>query len=295
MGTVQLTWLDRDGRELGSLGPPGDYGSFALSPDGERLVIQVQNPTLYLAMVDLGTGAFRRFTFKPELVTAGVWSRDGRSIAYTSTRNGAFDIFLAPATGAGTEETLVHGGTTNWVDGFSPDGRLLLYERSDPKTQYDLWVVPLSGDRKPRPFLRTEASEAHASFSPNGRWVAYASDAPGRAEVYVRAFPSGEGPWQISSEGGDQPQWRRDGSELFYLSPARRMMAVAVNGDGSAFKASPPKALFRARMRAPGIVAIPNDYVVRADGQRFLINKLVEDPAKGTITVVLNWASKLPR
>ena len=125
--------------------------------------------------------------------------------------------------------------------------------------------------------------------------MAYTSDTSGRAEVYVRAFPSGEGPWQISTEGGDQAQWRHDGNELFYLSPARRMMAVAVNGDGPAFKASPPKTLFRARMRAPGIVSVRNDYVVRADGQRFLINKLVEDPAKGTITVVVNWAARVPR
>ena len=293
MGTVQLTWLDRDGRELGSLGPPGDYGNFALSPDGKRLVTDMEVPT-HLTLVELGTSASRRFTFKPELVTAPSWSPDGRFIAYASTRNGAFGIFLVPATGVGTEETLAGtGDARNPV--FSPDGRLLLYERSDPKAQYDLWVVPLSGDRRPRPFLQTEASETHASFSPNGRWVAYTSDAAGRAEVYVRAFPSGEGPWQISTEGGDQAQWRYDGSELFYLSPARRMMAVAVNGDGPAFKASPPKTLFRVRMRAPSIVSIRNDYVVRADGQRFLIKKLVEDPAKGTITVVVNWASKVPR
>jgi len=296
VATFQLTWLDRQGRELTSVGPAGDYGDFALSPDEGRLVTYERlQDAAHLALVDLATGAHQRLTFKPELVIAPSWSPDGRSIAYASNRHGMVDILLVPASGGGTEETLVHGGATNWCGGFSPDGRLLLYESSDPKTQYDLWVVPLSGDRRPQPFLRSDASETHAWFSPNGRWVAYTSDTSGRAEVYVRAFPSSEGPWQISTAGGDQAQWRRDGGELFYVSPDRQMMAVQVNGEGASFKASSPRALFRARIQAPGILAIRNDYVVRADGQRFLINKLVEDPAKGTITIVVNWASKLPR
>src|SRR5262249_34067421 len=156
-----------------------------------------------LILVDLATSAIRPFTFKPEWVVASSWSPDGRSIAYTSTRKGAFGVYIVPTSGVGTEERLA-SDARNPV--FSPDGRLLLYERIDPGTQYDLWVVPLLGDPRPRPFLRTDASEAHASFSPNGRWVAYTSDSSGRAEVYVRAFPGGEGPWQISSEGGDEAQ-----------------------------------------------------------------------------------------
>jgi WD40 repeat protein len=293
VNTTQLTWLDREGGELGLVGPPGEYQDPALSPDGTRILVNAAGGR-QLALLTLGGGAFVPLTFKSEFVTTHSWSPDGRSIAYGSNRTGRFEIFLAPAGGGGVEERLVHGETTNWGPSFSPDGQLLLYENSDPKTQYDLWVVPLVGDRKPRPFLRTEASEVHAGFSPNGRWVAYTSDTSGRSEVYVRTFPSGEGPWQVSSAGGDQAQWRRDGSELYYLSPDRRLMAVAVNGEGAAFKAAPPKALFRARVRAPGIVAVRNDYVVSADGQRFLVNKLVEDPAKATITVVVNWAARLP-
>jgi hypothetical protein len=294
IGTVQLTWVDRGGRELGTLGPPGDYHDLALSPDGGKLVTSDQEAN-HLVMADLATRTLRRFTFKPERVTRSNWSPDGRFIAYDSTRNGAFSIFIVPATGAGTEESLDSiGDARNPV--FSPDGRFLLYEKSsDPKTQYDLWMVPLSGDRKPRPFLRTEANEAHPVFSPNGRWVAYTADMSGRAEVYVRAFPNGEGPWQISTEGGDEAVWRGDGFELFYVSPARRMMAADVNAEGGAFRASPPKTLFRARMRPPGIVSVRNDYIALPDGKRFLIDKLVEDPAKGTITVVLDWTSKLAR
>jgi len=292
IGVTQLTWLDREGRELGSVGSPVDYSAPALSPDGRTVVSSVRGAK-QLALLDVATGAFVPFTFKTESVASPFWSPDGRSIAYSSTRNGAFDIFLAPASGGGAEETLVVGGS-NYPNGFSPDGRLLIYESVDPKTQFDLYVMPLEGERKPTPFLRTEAMEFHASFSPSGRWVAYTSNASGRAEVYVRAFPSGEGPWQVSSEGGDQAQWRRNGTELFYMSLDRRMMAVAVNGEGTAFKASPPRALFRARTRAPGNQAFRGAYSVSADGQRFLITKLVEDPAKATITVVINWPARLP-
>ena len=209
IGTVQLTWLDRRGVELGTLGPPGNYKNQALSPDGGRIVISEDVET-HLSVVDLATGAFRRFTFKPERVVGPSWSPDGRTIAYSSTREGPFRIFLAPTTGAGTEETLPDTGQRNPV--FSPDGQFLLYERVDPEdTQYDLWFVPLSGDRKGQPFLRTGASETQASFSPNGRFVAYASDESGRAEVYVRAFPGGEGAVANLDRGGRRaamaPRW----------------------------------------------------------------------------------------
>jgi eukaryotic-like serine/threonine-protein kinase len=290
---VQLTWFDRAGRELGTVGPPGDHNDLSLSPDGTTLVTTDQGAT-QVTLVDIGTGAFRRLTFKPERVGAPTWSPDGRTVAYVSTRHGPFGIFIVPATGVGTEESIEGTGDAENAL-FSPDGQFLLYAHRDPQTQYDLWLVSLSGDRKPKPFLRTDANESHACFAPNGRWVAYTSDLSGRAEVYVRAFPAGDGPWQISSDGGDEPQWRRDGRELFYLSPARRIMAAAVNGNAPAFQASPPQALFRARMRAPGIIAIRNDYVVRADGQAFLINKLVQDPAKATITVTLDWTASLAR
>lgn len=294
ISATQLTWFDRDGRDLGSVGPPGDFGDAALSPDGGRLVTGFRG-SRQLAVLDLGTGALMPFTFKTEWISAPCWSPDGLSIAYGSNRNGMFDIFLVSASGGGAEETLVRGGATNWCGGFSPDGRFLLYESSDPKTEYDLWFVSLSGDRKPKPFLRTDASETHGSFSPNGRWVAYTSDTSGRAEVYVRAFPSGEGPWQVSTEGGDQAQWRSDGRELFYLSADRRIMAVAASDRGPVFSGSTPRALFHVRVQAPGILATRNDYVVSADGRRFLVNKLIEDPAKGTITVAVNWAARLKR
>jgi dipeptidyl aminopeptidase/acylaminoacyl peptidase len=166
-GTMRLTWLDREGREVGTVGPQATITTSPSPPDGGELVTTDEQGT-YLIMLDLATSALRRFTFKPERIVRSSWSPDGRSIAYDSTRNGPFGIFIVPATGTGAEETLL--GTEEGRDlVFSPDGRVLLYEKSsDPRTQYDLWMVALSGDRKPQPFLRT-ANEAHPTFSPNRR------------------------------------------------------------------------------------------------------------------------------
>jgi eukaryotic-like serine/threonine-protein kinase len=289
-----LPWFDRQGREVPAVGRPPDYGDFALDPDGRRVVTHTRQAT-QVAIVDLATGSLTPVTFNAQRVTQPCWSSDGRFVAYASNRWGMFDILLVPTTGGGSEEVLVYGTATNWSDSFSPDGRFLFHESSDPVTQYDLWYVRPDGDRHPQSFLRTNATETHAFLSPNGRWLAYTSDMSGRAEVYVRAFSSGEGPWQVSTEGGDQALWRRDGKELFFVSPDRTLMVAGIHDAGGVFRAAAPQRLFQARLRTPGILAVRNDSVVSADGQRFLINKVSDDPAKATITVVVNWCAALKR
>ena len=122
------------------------------------------------------------------------------------------------------------------TDDWSPDGKYILYEKVDPKSKFDLWVLPTSGDNKPVPYLQTESNEAHARFSPNGKWVAYASDESGRTELYVQSFPAGRGKWQISTSGGDQPSWRRDGKELFYVAPDGKLRAVEIEEADSTFQ-----------------------------------------------------------
>jgi len=163
-----------------------------------------------------------------------------------------------------------------------------LYEDSDPKTKTDLWVLSLP-DKKPQPFLQTEFNEAHAKFSPDGKWVAYASDEIGRPEIYVRSFPTAEGgKWQISTAGGDQPYWRKDGKELYYLAPDGKIMVVEIKTDKS-FEAGVPNALFRANVTYNGLIGYDrNQYAVSADGQRFLINSIPPEVSTG-ITILFDW------
>ena len=178
---------------------------------------------------------------------------------------------------------------------WSPDGRYIVYAVNDPKTKLDLWVLPLFGDRKPFPFARTEFNEIQGQISPNGRWMAYASDESGAPEVYVRSFGEREpGKWRISVNGGSEPMWRRDGTELFYLAADRKLMAVSIDGE-AAFKAGPPVVLFETRQTpvSGGAFETRNTYVVSSDGQQFLIDTPTDSKRASPVTVVLNWQSAL--
>jgi protease II len=150
-------------------------------------------------------------------------------------------------------------------------------------------VLPLFGDRKPIPFLQTEFNEGQGQFSPDGRWMAYASDESGRREVYVQTFPASGGKWQISADGGAYPRWRRDGKELFYIAAGQKLMAVVVQTDPT-FQAGRPQALFEPRFFQP---IIP--YTVSTDGQRFLVNTPIEEDNSSPVTVVLNWTAELKK
>jgi hypothetical protein len=147
----------------------------------------------------------------------------------------------------------------------------------------------LEGDKKAYPLLHSEFNEFHAHFSPDGRWFAYSSTESGKPEVYVQSFPPAGGKWQVSTNGGAQPQWRRDGKELFYVAPDRKLMAVDVRL-GSSFEMGTPVALFQTQVSG---FTSPNRYAASADGQRFLINSTVQDASPTPITVILNWAATL--
>jgi eukaryotic-like serine/threonine-protein kinase len=179
-----------------------------------------------------------------------------------------------------------------YADDWTIDGRYILYESHDPKTKFDLWVLPMTGERKPFVFLQTEFNETHSQFSPNGRWVAYVSDESGRPEVYVQSFAPSGGKWQISTGGGDHREWRRDGKELFYLSSAKQLMSVPVES-GAAFEAGIPAPLFEVFVPAKSMTRDRNDYVVAENGQRFLVCSFVDKERARPITVVSNWRAAL--
>ena len=183
-------------------------------------------------LIDLERGAQMRFTTDPAGDGYPAWSPDGNRIAFVSIRNGFGNLYQKSSNGSGTEESLLASRELKREPDWSPDGRFILYSQLNATTNEDLFLLPLSGERKPEPFLQTNFIEAHGRFSPNGRWVAYISNETGKFEVYVQSFPAKGDKIPISTEGGGQPQWRADGRELYYYTPGRKLMAVEVGRGG---------------------------------------------------------------
>ena len=284
----QLIWSDRAGRQLGTLGAPEEYWHVEISPDNKRVALEIMDRQTKYADVwlfDLLRGIPARFTFNPGWSGQPIWSPDASHIAFWSNRGGTSGLYQELSNGTGEGELLVKGmGPCDW----SSDGRYIVYESGSSKTKEDLWVLPLFSDRKPFPFVQTEFAEYEAKFSPNGRWIAYISHESGNSEIYVQSFPAAGAKWRVSTKGGGQPRWRRDGKELFYLA-AGKLMAVPVK-TGPHFEAGMPKALFEVRD-----VVSRYRYDATADGQRFLVITPVEEATTAPITVVLNWTAGLKR
>jgi eukaryotic-like serine/threonine-protein kinase len=280
----QLSWLDRAGKVGKKVGPFMTYADIALSPDEKRAAVQLQDNDLW--MVDLIRGIPSRFTFNTVIEDYPVWSPDGSRVLFNFNPSGAVDIYSKAASGAGAEELVFKSSTTKNPWDWSRDGRFILYEDFSPETKSDLWVLPLSGDKKPQLFLRTPFAETMGRFSPDGKWIAYVSDESGYSQVYVQPFPPSGGKWQISTKGGFTPRWRGDGKELFYLSPERELMSVDVNSAGATFEVSSPKTLFQTQVDT---ASISNRYDVSRDGQRFLMSLPAENTVSPPITVITNW------
>ncbi|HEV2665195.1 MAG TPA: hypothetical protein VG324_09800, partial [Blastocatellia bacterium] len=171
-------------------------------------------------------------------------------------------------------------------------GRFIIYRQDDPKTNSDVWALPMTGSDKAFPVVQTEANEISGTLSPDGRWLSYASEVTGRYEVYVQSFPGGDGKRQVSTGGGNHPRWRRDGRELFYYAGDGKLMAAPVRS-GKSFEIGPAASLFEFRSGTVHVFFAP--YAVTADGQRFLINAVVEMEPNAPLTVVVNWAAGVPK
>ncbi|MDA2927732.1 hypothetical protein MYX78_10980, partial [Acidobacteria bacterium AH-259-G07] len=294
LSRTQLVWFDREGKRLGPVGEPADYSNHELSPDGKRVAVGLLDPetqTRDIWLFDLARGTSSRLTFDAADDLNPVWSPDGTRVAFTSDRKGQRDIYQKMASGTGQDELLLESGEQKSVTDWSADGRFLLYNAPNPQTSGDVWMLPLSEEGKPTPFLQQSFNEREAQFSPDGRWVTYTSNESGTRQVFVQPFPATGGKWQISTQGGVQPRWRRDGKELFYIAGSN-LMAVEVNTRGSSLEAGIPKVLFEAPFAYLGR---RNAYVVSADGRRFLIITPVEQAASSPITVVLNWTTQLAK
>jgi len=296
----QLVWFDRKGNQLATVGDKEDQVGLELSPDGRRAAVSILDParnTRDIWIYEIARGLRTRFTFDPADELELVWSPDGSRIVFASRRKGLLDLHQRASSGADTEDVVLADKLDKYPMSWSADGRFITYYnggQSSPRTGRDLWVLPLFANRKPTTFLQTASHEMSGRFSPDGRWLAYASDESGRFEVYVRPFPGPGGQWQVSAGGGTEPRWRRDGKELFYLDADNKLTAATVNGQGSAFEVGVVRPLFEVRPRiALYLNHLAPNYDVAADGQRFLVNTVVEQTTP--IDVVVNWSEELKR
>ena len=283
---AQLTWFDRSGKKLEAVGPQGNLWNPRISHDGRRAVFTMGDPG-DLWVEDLSRNVPTRLTFDPADDNNAVWSADDSRLLFLSLRSGGGDIYGKPSSGTGADERLVSSASVKDPSSVSPDGRWLLMSVLNPKTKWDIELLSLP-DRKVTDFLKTDFDELQGEFSPDGRWVAYSCNESGRHEVYVQPFPGPGGKWQISSAGGTNPVWRRDGKELFYLASDRKMMSVPVR-IGAAFEAESPRPLFDVRVKSDP----DRHFDVTADGQRFLITLPLGDETSPPITLVQNWTALL--
>ncbi len=298
---VQLVWWDRAGKQVGPFAPPGTYDDFRLAPDERRIVFaNSSSGNRDVWILDSVRGVTSRLTFDPAVDDPPMWSPDGLRVVWASNRSGAFDLYVKSANGTGPEELLVRmGAPAGWPEDWSRDGRFIIYEIPGTKTGQDLWIAPQpvqgeSGDRKPFPYLQTEFDERHGRFSLDGRWVAYSSNESGRDEVYVQSFPVPGAMFPISAGGGMEPQWRKDGTELFYISEDRTLMAVPVKLASSAsepLQVGQAKPLFSVPVVDTFIVG--RSYEVSNDGQRFLLRAPGSGETAPSLTVVPNWQTQL--
>jgi Tol biopolymer transport system component len=304
----QLAWFDRSGNKVGAMGEAGGYYDVRLSPDGRKLAFNLGEAKSELYVSELGRGLPMRLTFDPNTDSGvPVWSPDGNKILFCRLQGGKAKagIYEKPANGAGAEELLLASDSPDmevWPNDWSRDDRFILYSRGDllSRSQEELWVLPLIGDRKPRLFLRNPPAVYDGQFSPDGRWVAYTSKESGRAEVYVAPFDSAQvmgsgngsapltpgGKWQLSTSGGQYPRWRGDGKELFFLAADNRVMAAEVDAKGGSFQVGAVQPLFAAFAQDS---AMPFD--VSSDGKRFLIVSVPEQSS--AITLLINWPELL--
>ena len=296
-----LKWFDRSGRQLDGVDVPARYANPKLSPDGNRVAMDIDDPqssNTDVWILDSIHSEPRRLTFDPSQDEAPLWSHDGSRILWLSDRGGKNNFYVKAVDGSGVEQSVtasVHSGLSfaSAPSDWSSDGRFLMYTDMHEGSVLHLWVLPMTGGA-PQRLVEGGAADVEGQFSPDCRWVAYSSNESGRWEVYVVPFPRKEGKYQISTSGGQQPRWREDGKELFFLSRDRKLMAVSVKV-GTNFEFTTPIALFETRVHEPVTAEEFFTYDASPDGQRFVINVNGEQNTAPPVDIITNWASQLAK
>jgi eukaryotic-like serine/threonine-protein kinase len=288
----RLVWVDRAGQVTPVPAPERNYESVALSPDGRLAMVQVMDATASLWVYDFSRDTLTPFP-TPGSSQAPTWTPDGRRVIYRGTRAGQRDLYMKSADGTGEEERLTdHRDSALTPTDISGDGAWVLFSGigARARSEMGVWTLRLDGDRAPRPLTNTAAREGNGQLSPNGRWMAIQSALTGRMEIYVRPFPGGGASQLVSTDGGTEPLWSRDGRELFYVS-GDQLLAVDVSA-GATFSAGRPRVIARGRYRPSANTNTP--YSVAADGRFLRVQQSASDHPPTRIEVVLHW-SPVPR
>jgi Tol biopolymer transport system component len=289
--------MNRRGQQTSSLEAPAGPGQPWLSPDEKHFIADLTDPqfrTAELWLYGVSGGAAARFTSDPANDYSPVWEPSGSRIVWASSRGVGSNLYQKAANLAGEETLLWKSDYPKFPTDWSRDGSFIIYRQTDPKTKLDVWALPMTGSGEGKPFqvVHTDVSETAGALSPDGRWLAYASDYTGHFEVYVQSFPDGSSKRQVSNGGGNYPRWRQNGQELFYYARDGKLIATQVRTGENFEMIGAPVSLFD--FRAGSLVTFA-PYAVTNDGQRFLINAVVEMEPNAPLTVAPNWTAGAPK
>jgi len=294
---IELIVTDRSGKQLSALETAGNYLFLRHSPDGQKLAAaetDLLNGGSTIWIFDLRSNVRSRFTFGTGMNTTPAWSQDGSQVALSSSRNGAFNVYVKPITGAAEEKQVHATPEDERPQSWSADGRFLILDSRPQSRQNspEVAVLPLTGDGKPFSYLNASYANSGGQLSPDGRWLAYVSNESGRPEVYVTPFPQAKGKWQVSSAGATTPRWRRDGRELFFCRTDGILMAAEVTAGKDSFAVGSIKPLSERRVFQTFYSAT---YDVFPDGQRFIMAAIKPEAIHAPLTLVTNWTAELTK
>ena len=301
-----IYWMERDGKFRPLRDVPADYISPAFSPDGKRLAMEIfdgKNNDIWV--YEWGRDMLTRLTFAGEASRVPVWTPDGQKITYSSLEKGVANLYWKRADGAGEAQRLTESKNTQRPYSWRADGKFLAFTQTNPDTGSDIMMLPFEGDEKsgrkpgePRVFLNSPYDETSPTFSPDGRWLAYASNESGNFQVYVRPFPGPGGKWQISAGGGQFPKWSRNGKELFYRTQDSKLMVTAYTVSGDTFVAGKPQLWSPSQFINLGTLGPFYSFDLHPDGKRFAVIKTPR-PGESTpvnkVTFIFNFFDELRR
>lgn len=291
---LEMVRVDRQGQAQPLFRKVENFWTPRLSTDGKRLAISIPDNALDLWVYETGSDAFKRLTFG-HLNLAPLWTPDARRIVFASDQNGALNLYWKASDGSGEIERLTQSRNLQFPNSWTPDGRTLIFSEVDAETRWDVWTLDVSrpaDQRQPRPLLKTGLDESQPALSPDGRWLAYAAKEFGKWQIYVQPFPSLDGKWQISTEGGFEPLWSQSGKELFFRF-GDRLMAVEIEAVAG-FKASKPQVVFTGDYKLESVSMLPT-YAVAPDGKSFLMLRKPGQSSQTKLNLVLGWFDDLKR